>query len=227
MKQLFRLIVLIYFLGGSVQGFAQEWGVHINLNELYPMGNDQKSYYPALWYSSTEGRGVLLGGFGAGVSWEKPWKERIHLRGQILIGRTRHYDSPVIYANENGVVLGAVIGIATHLQSTILGMATYDLFPWMRMGTGVGLQATLLGWTNYGESILNGKKTDLLFREQTRRPMAVVLPFELSFSLGGPWRVRERLEWSLTPISHQAGQENERFLINQVEVSYTFGRPRS
>ncbi len=223
MKPRIILSLLVLLLVGFHSAHAQEWGIHINLNELYPLANSQKGYYPALWYSSAEGRGVLLGGFGAGMSWEQPWKRKSHIRGQFLIGRTRYYDMPVVFTDESGALLGGVIGIATHMQASLLGMASYDLFSWMRIGSGVGLQSTLLGWTDYGEVILNGKKVSLHYRERTRRPLTLTLPFELSVSLGRHWQLRERLEWSITPVSRQAGQRKERYLINQVEVSYAFG----
>ena len=97
----------------------------------------------------------------------------------------------------------------------------------MHVASGAGLFGTPWAVTNYGDALVNGPKTSLLLRDRSRAPLVVILPLEISFSLGGRWRIRERVEWSITPVSRRADHPNERFLINHLEASYTFGKGRT
>ena len=227
MRQVIQLFALLGFLSIGVRAEGQQWGVTLHLNELYPLGNELKGYYPALWYSSTEGRGILLGGFGAGAYWQAPVRNLGRLRVQGVISRTRYYDTPAIFADANGQLLGAYLGTATQLNTTLLGLLEVDLLSWMHVASGAGLFGTPWAVTNYGDALVNGQKTSLLLRDRSRAPLVVILPLEISFSLGGRWRIRERVEWSITPVSRRADHPNERFLINHLEASYTFGKGRT
>lgn len=226
MRQLIQLMLLLGFLSIGVRAEGQNWGVTLHMNELYPLGNELKGYYPALWYSSTEGRGILLGGFGAGAFWETPLDRLVRLRIQAVISRTRYYDTPTIFSDANGQLLGAYIGTATQLNTTLLGLIETDLLSWMHLASGVGFTGTPWAVTNYGDALVNGRKTSLLLRDRSRKPIVFILPVEVSFSLGSHFRIRGRIEWGITPVSRRADQRNERFVVNYLEASYTFGTKR-
>lgn len=74
MTQNTTVLILLLFL--SKIAFAQTWSVHLNGNETYPINNESKTYHPILWSSSKDERGLIIGGFGAGVSYLMPLKEK-------------------------------------------------------------------------------------------------------------------------------------------------------
>jgi|GEM_PF-1230493 len=199
---------------------AQEWTLHLSGNESYPLQAPGKGQYPILWYSDTEGRGVLLGGFGGGVSWQRDLKSSWLLKIQSNVFRSRYYDEPVIFVDEQGQLLGATLGITTNLNANLL--ATIKAMPttWLQAGLGLGLQGQVLSRSNYGAAVSNGEARDLKFWNRSLTPVMVMLPAEATFRLGRRWSVTARAELGLTPASKVAYFKKERWINTVLEVGY-------
>jgi hypothetical protein len=180
-----------------------------------------------LWYSDTEGRGVLLGGFGGGVSWSKPLKDRWGLKAQLNVLRSRYYDEPVIFVDEIGQHLGAAIGITTNLNLTVLGIPKYSVAKWLNLGVGLGVHSTLLSKSDYGEALILGNKEDLKFTNKSLQPVVLTLPVEVTTHVGRRLSFSTRLEFSLTRISKIPYASNERFMLLFIEAGYRLSKEKT
>lgn len=201
---------------------AQRWAVHLNLNEYYPLFAEEKGYYPMLWYSGTEGRGLLLGGFGGGVSWTRPLKGGWSLKAQADLRRSRYYDEPVLFVDEAGQSLGAYIGVTTNLNLNAFCVPAYQMGKRWRIGIGLGLQSTLLSTSDYGEIISFGEKKKLAFTNQSIQPFVVTLPLEITY-LFGRFSLSYRVEAGLTKVSRLPYVSGERFVNGVIELGYLIG----
>lgn len=214
------LCVALLFNGLSLAG-AQEWGLHLSLNESYPINAPGKGQYPMLWYSKAEGRGVLLGGFGGGVSWQRDLKAGWLLKTQANAFRSRHYDEPIIFVDEQGQSLGATLGITTNVNANLLGMVQAAPLGWLQAGLGLGVQGQVWSRSNYGgEGFIFGEQQDLKFRNRSLAPVMLVLPAEATFRLGQRWSVTARAEIGLTPASKVSYFKKERWINTVLEVGY-------
>lgn len=216
------LLFALLFTGFSRLN-AQVWTVHLNGNEYYPIHAGEKGYYPILWYSSTEGRGVLLGGFGGGVSCNIPVKDEWRLKTQLNVFRSRYYDEPVLFVDEVGQSLGAYIGITTNLNATLLFIPQYRIGSRFTLGAGLGLFGTLLSKTDYGDVISQGEKKSAVFTNRSIQPAVLTVPIEVSVGFFRRMSLSVRFETSLTKVSKLPSNSGERFIAGFVELGYRIG----
>ncbi len=221
MTRLFVLPLLFVF-SVLYSANAQRWAVHLNVNEYYPLYAPEKGYYPIRWYSSDEGRGVLLGGFGGGVSWSAPLKGAWRLKAQANLLRSRYYDEPVLFVDEQGQSLGAGIGITTNLNATAFCIPAFQIARHWQIGAGLGLQSALLSKSDYGEAIIQGEKKNLKFKNKSIQPAVITLPVELA-CIFGRFSLSCRLEVALTKVSRLSYASDERFVNSVFELGYRFG----
>ena len=215
------LVNLLIFIALS-SASAQRWAVRLQMNEYYPLFAEAKGYYPMLWYSDAEGRGVLLGGFGGGVSYASPLKGNWSLKTQANVSRSRYYEEPVLFTDDNGQSLGARAGITTNLNINAFCMPVCELSRRWQAGIGLGVQSALLSKSDYGEVILFGEKTKLKFTNQSIQPLVVTLPVEITY-LFGRFSLSYRLEAGLTKISRLPFASGERFIAGVIELGYRLG----
>ncbi|MCW5921510.1 MAG: hypothetical protein KIS77_04145 [Saprospiraceae bacterium] len=220
-----RLSIFIFFVLNCLCAIkAQSWRIHLNVNEYYPINAPEKGYYPILWYSSTEGRGVLLGGFGGSVSWTNTLKSKWDLKVQLNISRSRYYDEPAIVLDENGFAYGAVIGIATNLNLSALGIPRYSVADWLDVGAGLGLQSVILAKSDYGKAKILGEKKELNFTNKSLQPVVLVLPVETTVYFWDRFSFSTRLEFALTKVSRLSYASNERSMLLVLEAGYRLNR---
>lgn len=222
-----RLSIFIFFVFNclcAANAQMQIWRVHLNGNEYYPINAPEKGYYPILWYSSTEGRGVLLGGFGGGVSWSNRLKGKWGLKTQVNVFRSRYYDEPVIVLDENGFAYGAVIGIATNLNLSALGIPRYSVAEWLDVGAGLGLQSVILAKSNYGKAKILGEEKELNFTNKSLQPVVLVLPVETTVYFWNRFSFSTRLEFALTKVSRLSYASNERSMLLVLEAGYRLNK---
>lgn len=215
------LFILCVFNTGFLS--AQIWTAYLSGNEYYPVNSENKSYYPILWYSGDEGRGVLLGGFGAGVSYEKLLDPTFSLKYQINLQRSVFYDEPFIATDENGFPFGAVIGINIHYYSTLLCLPKYHFGKWSA-GLGLGGRGIFSSKTDYGGVIVQGNIRDLSVKNKAQSPVILMIPFEFSYQPWQRWIFTARAELGLSKASRLAADVSERSLVTVFEVGYRFVR---
>lgn len=216
-----RLLLLTALFFNSLSFLnAQQWTLHLSGNESYPLQAPGKGQYPILWYSSAEGRGVLLGGFGGGVSWQRNWKAPWLLKAQTNVFRSRYYDEPIFVVDEQGQSLGARLGISTNLNVNVLALAKAELAPWMQLGIGLGVQGQILSRSSYGEALISGEARSLKFWNPSLAPVMLVLPAEASSLIGRRWSVTARAELGLSPASRLPYAKKGRWLNTVLEVGY-------
>lgn len=202
------------------QNLTAQWSIQLNINEYYPLGNDLKTGFPALWYDSKDDRGLLFGGFGGGVSYRKTWLEgRRNWWFRLDVQRSRFYDVPVAFVDENGQALGAYIGVNTHLNATALAMPEF-VFGKFSAAAGLGLRGVFWSKTDYGEWFVQGEKTSLKLRNRSLSPVAVVLPMVFKRRFGRRIGLALRSDFILTPASRVF--KKERAVVVFGEVSYDF-----
>jgi hypothetical protein len=219
MRKTLTIIFLYILTAFSLE--AQTWTVYLSGNEYYPLNVENKSQYPILWYTSKEDRGVLLGGFGAGVSYEKQYKPTFSLKYQVNLQRSLFYDEPYLPKDENGQILGAVIGINTHYNATALCIPRYHIGKWT-LGLGLGSRINVYAQVNYGKAFVNGQEEDLKLRSKAMSPFVLTLPLEVSFQPWLKWVVNCRAELGVTQSSRLATYASERSLSTVLEVGYRF-----
>ncbi len=219
MRKLLPTIFLCAMTASTLN--AQTWTVYLSGNEYYPLNSENKSQYPILWYTSQDGRGVLLGGFGAGVSYEKQYKPTFSLKYQANLQRSVFYDEPYFATDENGQILGALIGINTHYNATTLCIPRYHLGKWT-LGLGLGSRVNVYAQVDYGEAVVNGEVEDLKLRSKAMSPLVLTLPLEVSFQPWTRWVVNCRAELGVTRSSRLSGYDSERGLSAVLEAGYRF-----
>lgn len=220
MRKILTIIFLYILAAFSLE--AQTWTVYLSGNEYYPLNVENKSQYPILWYTSKEDRGVLLGGFGAGVSYERQYKPTFSLKYQVNLQRSLFYDEPYLARDENGQILGAVIGINTHYNVTTLCIPRYHIGKWT-LGLGLGGRINAYTQVDYGKAFVNGVEEDLILKSNTLSPFVLTLPLEVSFQPWLRWVVNCRAELGVTRSSRLSAYASERALSAVVEVGYLFG----
>lgn len=213
-------VLLLGFFGAK----GQEWSVHINGNETYPIANDQLGQYPILWYSSTEGRGVLVGGFGLGVSYTKLLSDKLNIKYQFNGQRSRFYDEPSIFTDFNGAPIGGIIGINTNLNISALAIPSVKIISGkgFNLGLGLGARGVLWSRTDYGEAIVNGVETELKLKNKSLAPFVVLLPVEASWS-SDRFSVATRGEFSITKTT-RLSNKNDRSFILFMELGYRIAK---
>ncbi|MEO1259621.1 MAG: hypothetical protein AAFZ15_12530 [Bacteroidota bacterium] len=216
------ILTFLLFLLFQFNVTAQTWAFHINGNTAYPVNNDLKSAYPILWYSSEDDRGVLVGGFGAGVSHTRPLKGNIKLKIQLNGQRSRFYDMPSIFYDVNGAPIGAIIGINTNLNTSLFGMPVFSLSEnqkW-RFGAGLGLRGTFTSKSDYGETFVQGQKTSLKLKNKSLAPVHLFLPLELTKYFGEHFFASTRVEAAITKVSKLPNYKKERSAFVFAEIGY-------
>jgi len=198
---------------------AQVWTVYLSGNEYYPLNSENKTYYPILWYTSQDDRGVLLGGFGVGASYEKQYKPTFSLKYQVNLQRSVFYDEPYFATDENGFAFGALIGINTHYNATTLCIPRYHLGKWT-LGLGLGSRINAYARVDYGEAFVNGVVEDLNLKSKALAPVVLTLPLEVSYQPWAHWVFNFRTELGATKASRLAAYDEERGLSAVVEVGY-------
>jgi hypothetical protein len=203
---------------------AQSWAIHINGNETFPIGNELLGQYPILWYSSTEGRGVLVGGFGAGVSYTKPFQETLKIKYQVNGQRSRFYDEPTVFSDFNGQPLGAIIGINTNLNLSAFAMPLLSFLPDKKatFGAGLGLRGVLYSRSNYGTAFVDGMEADLKLHNNSLAPLVLILPVEIAYT-AGRFSMATRGEFSVTKTT-RLSVRNDRSLAVFVELGFRLGK---
>jgi len=215
-----KSFLIVIILLGFPQMEAQEWSIHLNGNETYPIANDQLGQYPILWYSSTQGRGILVGGFGLGVSYSKTLNEKVNIKYQLNGQRSRFYDEPTIFTDFNGAPLGGIIGVNTNLNLSALVLSTLQLIPDrnINLGMGLGVRGVLFSRTDYGKAIVNGAEAALKLKNKSFAPVVALLPVELSWT-PGRFSVAARGELSITKTS-RLSPKNDRSFVVFAELGY-------
>ncbi len=224
MKTLLALFSLSFlFLNPNI--ISQTWSIHLNANETYPLFNDQKGYYPILWYSSNDDQRILVGGFGAGISYQRPLKERVSLKFQSNVQRARFYDEPILFYDENGNPLKKTVGVNTNLNASLLGMVVFPISQnqkWFFSG-GLGARGTFSSKTDFGEADVNGQKTSLKLKNKSLSPFVVILPVEITKYFGTRFSASARAELGLTKTSRLSAYSKERSAVVFVELGYRLG----
>jgi hypothetical protein len=212
--KLVDVLTIVLFLLCFLHMEAQQWSIHINGNETYPIANDQLGQYPILWYSSKEGRGVLVGGFGLGVSFTTPLKEKLNIKYQLNGQRSRFYDEPTVFSDFNGVPIGGIIGINTYLNVSALAIPMFKLIPEknINLGAGLGVRGVFWSRTDYGVASVNGIETELKLRNKSLAPVVAFLPVELSWA-SGRFSVATRGELSITKTSRLSAKNDRSFIV--------------
>ncbi|MCB0628774.1 MAG: hypothetical protein R2824_35625 [Saprospiraceae bacterium] len=198
---------------------AQQWRLHINGNETYPFNNELQGYYPILWYSSDEGRGILIGGFGGGVSYTTRERSHYALRYQFNAQRSRFYEEPAIINDENGQPLIGAIGINTNLNAAFLAMPQLRFNEHLSVGIGLGIRYTAYSTIYYGNYEENGKKKKLSVANESMSPLVGVVPLELTAS-AGRFSLGLRAEPALNNVSRLSANAGDRTTVLFVELSY-------
>lgn len=217
--------ILLLFLVISTFGYrleAQSWSIHINANETYPLSNELLGQYPMLWYSSSEGRGVLVGGFGLGVSYQTALNEKFRIKYQVNGQRSRFYDEPTVFNDYNGQALGGIIGINTNLNLSGFALPYLEILPDknISLGAGLGLRGVFYSKTDYGTAVVNGITTTLKLNNKSLAPLVLILPVEVSWA-PGRFSVATRGEFSVTKTSRLSAK-NDRSFVVFVELGYRF-----
>lgn len=215
----FALLIFFFF-----PSYAQSWSIRLNGNETYPIGNELLGQYPILWYSSTEGRGVLVGGFGLGVAHTRPFKDQFEIKYQLNAQRSRFYDEPSIFTDFNGAPVGGVIGVNTNLNVSVLAMPMLPLSKAnnIDLGLGLGLRGVFWSQTDYGKGVVNGVETDLKLKNRSLAPLVLLLPVEISWS-AGRLTAAIRGELSVTKTT-RISSKNDRSFIVFTELGYRIGK---
>ncbi len=219
MRKILTIIILCSVVAFSLE--AQTWAVYLSGNEYYPLNSKNKSQYPILWYTSKDDRGVLLGGFGAGVSYENQYKPTFSLKYQVNLQRSVFYDEPYFARDENGFIFGAGIGLNIHYNATTLCIPRYHLGKWT-LGLGLGGRINAYTQVDYGKAFVNGVEEDLILKSNTLAPFVLTLPLEVSFQPWLRWVVNCRAELGVTRSSRLSAYDSERGLSAVVEVGYRF-----
>ena len=177
-----------------------------------------------LWYSSKDDRGVLLGGFGGGVSWGKVLNDKWNLKVQANFGRSRYYAPPVFFVDENGQSLGFASGITNNLNVSALVVPRYRLSGRVQLGLGLGAYMTPVSRSDYGSVIFFGEKRSLKFTDKSTQPFILTLPAEFVFQpLASRFSLTWRVEPALTRVSRLPFATGERFLLSVLELGWRLG----
>jgi hypothetical protein len=218
-----RIAVLFFISFLLAQNMeAQDWGIHLHVNELYPIANSEQGYYPILWFSSAESSSVLVGGFGIGISRKISIKEKLPLKLQLNVARSRYYDSATVLTDANGAALGAFLGVNTNYHASLLGMPTWTLTKKekLKLGVGLGLRYIFSSKTDFGETFINGDLRELKINKLSEAPFVLFLPIELSYSLN-QFTFGIRGELGLTKSTKLANLNDRNFLLVS-ELTYSF-----
>jgi len=217
------ILTLITLLSLTASAYAQEFGLHFNINEAYSLSNSELGHYPVLWYSSNSKK-VLLGGFGLGLSYEKSLQKKFDLFTQLNIQRSRFRDKPTRFLDENGQSLGNSNGINTSYTANLFVIPT--LKPGeseiVTLGIGLGLRYVLSSKTNYGEQFVFGELTDLNFDRRSTSPIIFYLPVRLRFKLS-KIMLETGFDYDLSNAS-RLRDNKDKFLTLQTGVAYRFIR---
>lgn len=215
-------LILIFLFIITYQTNAQTWSIHLNGNETYFLGNEQKGQHPILWYSSDDDRGFLVGGFGVGISHSRPWMDNKFLKFQFNAQRSRFYDLPTIYLDGNGNPLGGFIGVNTNWNANLNGLAIFPITEnnrWL-FGIGLGVRGTFTAKSDYGEAVVNGQVTDLKLPNKSFSPVTLLLPLEITKFFNERLSVTSRLELAMTKTTRLSAYSKERTLVYFVEFGY-------
>lgn len=225
-KILFSLFIFSCFF--ITRNNAQTWAFHLNGNSTFPLGNDEKTSHPMLWISSKQNQDkVIVGGFGGGVSYRKNWKEGIDFKIQANFQRSRFYDRPTIFTDENGFPVGAFIGVNTNLNAALFGMPIFDLTSSGKIlfGGGLGVRGIFWSRSNYGGAVIQGEPAELKLKNKSLSPITLIFPLEFIFDMG-VIELGLRSEASLTRSSRLPNEKKERNLIVFLELGCRFGGER-
>lgn len=215
-KKFFFIIAIVVF---SIPISGQSWRIHLNGNETYAIGNELLGYYPILYYSSAEGRGLLVGGFGLGVSYSQSLKEKFDIRYQINIFRSRFYDEPVAFHDQNGIIIGKYFGINTNYNFSgfILPQIDINKKHKLKLGLGLGFRTIVYNKSNYGYGgVVDG---GINIKNKSINPYLLTIPFELNRT-GNKWSFAIRAEGTINSTSLLEARKNERAVLLFIEIGY-------
>ena len=218
-SRVFVMMIIIWFFASPILG--QSWQIHINGNETYHIGNKTLGYYPILWYSSDDDRGVLVGGFGLGLSYAKPLNEKIDVKYQFNVQRSRFYDSPIILRDYNGALIGGILGVNTNynISGFVLPHIVVLNKVNLKVGLGLGFRYYLHSKSDFGKAFVNGGLTSLNINNNSRNPFLLTIPLEISNNIKR-WIFAIRTEASVNSSSRLDFYKKEHSVMFFVEIGY-------
>lgn len=205
-----------------MSAYSQKWSIHFNGNETYPINNEALGYYPILWYSSADDRGVLVGGFGAGASYTKLLDLKVdQVKYQFNVQRARFYDWPFVFRDVNGALLGAYIGVNTNVNVSAFALPQFKINKKrpLYLGAGFGFRGVLYSKTNYGTAYVNGQETTLKLKNTSMSRFVLFFPVEMSWQKGR-WNLATRGELSINSTSRLSANSKERSVVVFGEIGY-------
>jgi len=214
-------IIIFVLLCFTYISFAQTntWELHVNVNEIYPTKNSDLTFYPVLWYDS-DNSNLLVGGFSAGISLDRPLTQKFSLLSQLSLQRSRFRDNPTIFADANGAQLGAISGINTSYSANLFTVPYLNPINGdkLSLGIGLGLRAILSSVTYYGETFVNGEATELKFDRSAAAPVVLYLPLRLRYQLG-KIQLEAGFDYDISNASRLADVKEKYFTL-QAGISY-------
>jgi hypothetical protein len=202
----------------EIQGYAT---IHGNL--YYPGNHQEQGVYPILWYGKTltNKNGLMIGGFGGGMTAIHTIKEKFHLRYQFNISRQSFHEKPFYVTSETGSPIFILQGRTSELKTNINVLTHYQLHPKLSIGTGIGLQQLIHSQTIYKDPEYNGRTLGAEIRIVNRyyKPFIPVLPIELSFKTG-KWLLNARYELGLLNRLRGDASFKENFSVLFFEIGY-------
>jgi hypothetical protein len=147
------------------------------VNEYIPGKKSEKGMYPILWYDKSTIPKFMVGGFGAGVTAVKPYRERIGLVGQFNISRHTYWDEPIDLRDANNQPLGELSSVTSDYAFHLLATARYSLSEQFSAGAGLGVQVQFLSSSRM--TTLADQK--IVVRNNHHKTIMPVLPLELSY----------------------------------------------
>jgi hypothetical protein len=219
MKNYPIILILLALSGLCVKLQSQEWRLQLNGNETYPTGNELQGYHPILWYSSDDGRGIIVGGFGGGVSYTTAVHSRFNFRYQLNAQRSRFYEQPAVINDVNGLPVVGAIGINTNLNAALFVLPQFSFNQHLKAGFGLGLRYTAYSRIYYGYYEEEGKKMKLKVPNESMAPFVAFVPVEIT-AIAGRFSLGVRAEPALTNVSRLSAYSGDRSTVLFVELGY-------
>jgi hypothetical protein len=153
-----------------------EYFITISVNHYIPGNKSEKGMYPILWYDKSTIPKFMVGGFGAGVTAVKPYRERISLVGQFNISRHTYWDEPIDLRDANNQPLGELSSVTSDYAFHLLATVHYSLSEKFSAGAGLGAQVQFLSSSRM--TVFNEK---FVVKNNHYKTIMPVLPLELSY----------------------------------------------
>lgn len=156
-----------------------EYFVTANANLQIPFADGEKGVYPILWYDKKSNPKLQIGGFGAGFTAVKPYREKSFIKAQANLSRHVHWDEPIEVVGLQGQSEGSYATSSVDYTTGITGTINYQLSEKFSVGTGLGFQVMLWSFTRLNELPLN-ESSDRRARNNYYKRIMPVLPVEFS-----------------------------------------------